>query len=448
MKRAIASALLLTAAATASAQIAVKNQGYIPYDEPPINYRSENITDAVTLLQKKLDEGKAKLDYANGDHGYLKSVLKLLDIPASSQTLVFSKTSFQYPKISPRRPRALYFNDDIYIGVVHEGKEIEVISFDKQQGAMFFILHEQKAESPRFERAELDCTQCHIVAATRGVPGVLLRSVSTATTGTPVPGARAFVSDQESPLNERWGGWYATGPIAEKTLANLAATSDSTAKNVKLEKLAETFEPFEYLAPGSDDVALLVLGHQTQMHNLITLTNYRTRIALHDAELKPGEPVPADVAARFEKPAEQLLRYLLFSNETRLPDLDGAQVIKQSDYALEFATRGPFDAKGRSLRQFDLSTRIFKYPLSYLVYSDAFDAIPDPAKGYVYRRLLEVLTGKDQSPEFAHLSADTRRDILEILLQTKSGLPQEWHDYARSNQLRVAARTTATSHSM
>jgi hypothetical protein len=128
----------------ARAQIAVKNQGYIPYSDAPIYYRSENISDAVTLLQKKLDEGKARLEYREGDHGYLKSVLELLDIPVSSQTLVFSKTSFQYPKISPRHPRALYFNDDIYIGVVHEGKEIEVVSFDKQQGAMFF--HPARAE--------------------------------------------------------------------------------------------------------------------------------------------------------------------------------------------------------------------------------------------------------------------------------------------------------------
>jgi hypothetical protein len=369
-------------------------------------------------------------------------VLELLDIPVSSQTLVFSKTSFQYPKISPRRPRALYFNDDIYIGVVHEGKEIEVVSFDKQQGAMFFILHEQKAEKPRFERAELDCTQCHIAAGTRGVPGVLLRSVNPNATGTPVSGAKVYVSDQESPLAERWGGWYATGALAAKTMANLAAAGGATAQNVKLGPLAERFEPAEFLAPGSDDVALLVLGHQTQMHNLITLTNYRTRIALHDAGLEAGAEVPGDLRERFEKPAEQLLRYLLFSNETRLPDLDGAKVIADSAFAREFAARGPFDSKGRSLRQFDLRTRMFKYPCSYLIYSDDFDTLPEPSKGYVYRRLLEVLSGKDQSPAFAALSVDDRRAILEILLQTKSGLPQEWHDYARANQLRVAARTT------
>lgn len=445
MKRAAILGSLLAASMApwngAQAQIAVKNQGYIPYSDAPIYYRSENISDAVTLLQKKLDEGKARLEYREGDHGYLKSVLELLDIPVSSQTLVFSKTSFQYPKISPRRPRALYFNDDIYIGVVHEGKEIEVVSFDKQQGAMFFILHEQKAEKPRFERAELDCTQCHIAAGTRGVPGVLLRSVHPNATGTPVSGAKVYVSDQESPLAERWGGWYATGALAAKTMANLAAADGATAQNVKLGPLVESFEPAEFLAPGSDDVALLVLGHQTQMHNLITLTNYRTRIALHDAGLEAGEEVPQDLRERFEKPAEQLLRYLLFSREARLPDLDGGKLIASSAFAREFAARGPFDSKGRSLREFDLRTRIFKYPCSYLIYSDDFDTLPEPSKGYVYRRLLEVLSGKDQGPDFAALSADDRRAILEILLQTKSGLPQEWHDYARANQLRVAART-------
>jgi hypothetical protein len=425
----------------AHAQIAVKNQGYIPYDNAPINYRSEDITDAVTLLQKRLDAGKARLEFRAGDHGYLKSVLELLDIPVSSQTLVFSKTSFQYPKISPQHPRALYFNDDIYIGVVHEGKEIEVVAFDKQQGAIFFILHEQQAEKPRFERAELDCTQCHIAAGTRGVPGVLLRSVQPSVTGTPVPGAKAYISDQESPLAERWGGWYATGPIAAKTIANLAAPADATARTVKLDKLPESFEPANFLAPYSDDVALLVLGHQTQMHNLITLTNYRTRIALHDAGVKAGEELPADLRERFEKPAEQLLRYLLFVNETRLPDLESRRVIEASAFAREFAARGPFDSRGRSLRQFDLATRIFRYPCSYLIYSDAFDAMPEPSRSYVYRRLLEVLSGEDQSADFAALSTQERRAILEILLQTKAGLPQEWHDFARTNQLRVAVRT-------
>jgi hypothetical protein len=436
-----AAALLATLLAPAllQAQIAVRNQGYIPYDEAPIFYRSEDISDPVTKLQQRLDAGTAKLVHDGSAHGYLKSVLENLDIPISSQTLVFSKTSFQYPKISPRHPRALYFNDDVYIGVVNEGKEIEVVSFDRQQGAMFFILHEQKVDNPRFERAELDCTQCHIASGTRGVPGVLLRSVNAVPTGTLVAGARSYITDQDSPLSQRWGGWYITGPLADLTMANSVAPPDATLKNVSLSPLPSDarFDAGAYLTDTSEDVAMLVLGHQTQAHNLITLANYRTRIALHAVGGSVDKLADED-RQQFERPAEQLLRYLLFANEAPLPNLDGKAVIASSAFARDFAARGPRDSRGRSLRDFDLSTRIFRHPLSYLVYSEAFDALPEPVNGYVYRRLFEVLTGADQHEDFEALSAEDRRAILEILLETKPGLPQQWLDYARANGLRTA----------
>lgn len=446
---AIAGATMLS---PVGAQIAVRNQGYIPYDDAPIHYRSDDISDPVAKLQRRLDAGKARLDYAgDGEHGYLRSVLSQLDIPVSSQTLVFSKTSFQYPKISPQHPRALYFNDDIYIGVVHEGKEIEVISFDHQQGAIFYILHEQKAEQPRFQRAELDCTQCHIAAGTRGVPGVLLRSVHPTASGALATGARSYITDQDSPLSQRWGGWYVTGPLAEKTLANAVAGADADPKAPKLDALpAGSFEASRYLTATSEDVALLVLAHQTQAHNLITLTNYRTRIALHgwggDAALgspPPLDALPEDVREQITRPAEQLLGYLLFANEAALPGLDGKRFAAGSAFAREFSARGPFDSKKRSLREFDLGTRIFRYPLSYLVYSEAFDGLPEPAKGYVYARLLQILEGKDDSGEFDALSAEDRRAILEILLETKPGLPEAWLAYAKANGLPVAVRPQA-----
>jgi hypothetical protein len=428
------------AAPPSLAQIAVQNQGYIPYSDAPIFYRSPDVTDPVTELQKRLEAGEARLVHDGSAHGYLKSVLKLLDIPLSSQTLVFSKTSFQYPKISPPQPRALYFNDDIYIGVVSDGKEIEVISFDRRQGAIFFILHEQKVDKPRFERAELDCTQCHIAAGTRGVPGVLLRSVFPTASGTLVPGARSFITDQDSPFSERWGGWYVSGSLATGTLANSVAAQGAVGKAPPLAALEVGFNPSLYLHPTSDAVALLVLAHQTQMHNLITLTNYRTRIAEHDQDKAAATPgaSPVDVRAQFERPAEQLLRYLLFASEAPLPDLDASRVIAESDFARAFAARGPRDSKGRSLRDFDLHARTFRYPLSYLVYSEAFDALPQPAKAYVYSRLLQILRGEDKSGDFDELAAADRQAIVEILLETKPGLPQEWQDYARANHLRVA----------
>lgn len=438
-------AVLLPAAV---AQIAVRNQGYIPYDDAPIHYRSDDIDDPVTRLQRLLDEGKAELEHDGSARGYLESVLAQLDIPVSSQTLVFSKTSFQYPQISPQHPRALYFNDDVYIGVVHQGQEIEVISFDKKQGAIFFILHEKKAEKPRFQRAELDCTQCHIAPGSRGVPGVFVRSVHPTGSGTLVAGARSYITDQDSPWEQRWGGWYVTGGLAGKTLANSAAPLDAGINAVDLARLpARTFDPSAYLTSTSEDIALLVLGHQTQAHNLITLTNYRTRIALHDlggdaAVASPPalDALPDAIWEQIERPAEQLLKYLLFANETPLPDIDAGQAIAASAFARDFSARGPFDSKGRSLRQFDLRTRIFRYPLSYLVYSEAFDAIPEPTRGYLYGRLLDILSGRDDSGDFDALSAEDRRAILDILLETKSNLPQAWRQYAHANPLRAGTQ--------
>jgi hypothetical protein len=426
----VPAALLLAAAS--QAQIAVRNQGYIPYEDAPIFYRSDDIDDPVTRLQKRLERGEARLDYDPKRGGYLASVLELLDIPVSSQTLVFSKTSFQYPKISPEHPRALYFNDDVYVGVVNEGKEIEVIAFDARQGAIFFILHEQQVENPGFDRAELDCTQCHIAAGTRGVPGVLIRSVHPAGTGTPVPGSRSFITDQDSPFPERWGGWYVTGTRAGATMANAVAAPDGKGRTPRLEKIGTTrFDPSRYLASTSDEVALMVLAHQTQMHNLITLVNYRTRIGQHRSS------DPEAVRAEFERPVEQLLRYLLFANEAPLPPRDADADDAPSAFAREFAARGPRDSRGRSLRDFDLGTRLFRHPCSYLIYSEAFDAIPEPARSHVWARLLEILTGQDESGDFDGISETDRRAVLEILLETKPGLPRAWHDHARAHGLRT-----------
>jgi len=191
------------------------------------------------------------------------------------------------------------------------------------------------------------------------------------------------------------------------------------------------------------------------MHNLITLTNYQTRLALYALTKDPAanavklsdtegakalESLPEATRARIQKPADQLVRFLLFANETPL-GLDKDKAIAASPFAREFAARGVRDSKGRSLRDFDLHDRIFKYPCSYLIYNAALDTLPEPAKGYVYHRLLAVLSGQDHSPDFASLSAKDRQAILSIILETKPGLPAAWQDYAKSNHLKLAARS-------
>jgi len=406
-------------------QIAVRKQGYVPFSDAPINYLSDALTDPVAKLQQRVSRGEVNLAYEPA-HGYLKSVLDALDIPVSSQTLVFSKTSFQFRKISPETPRALYFNDDVYVGQVHEGKALEIVSFDPMQGAIFYLLDERKSEQPVFQRAELDCTQCHVAASTRGVPGVLLRSIYPNPTGTQATHSTSFITGQDSPLQERWGGWFVTGTVGRQTHMGNAVVQDKEHPEQLGRSGSLNFDASAYLTRHSDVVAHLVLAHQTQMHNLITLTNYQTRLALD------AGPLTDETRKQYEGPAEELLRYLLFANEAPLSD----RVKGDAGFTEEFRSRGPRDARGRSLRDFDLRKRIFKYPCSYLIYSAAFDTLPAPAKEYVYHRLLEILTGRDQSPEFAKLTGKDRRAILEILLATKPGLPEEWRNYNQQAHLR------------
>jgi len=419
--------------------VVIKNQGFLPFADSPINYRSSELNDPVAKLEKRLERGDLKLHY-DTRHGYLKSVLDALHVPVSSQALVFSKTSFQYPNINPEAPRALYYNDDVYVGQVHDGKFLVFVSFDPLQGAIFYVMDEHRDKHPRFERSEVDCIQCHVAPSTKGIPGVMLRSVFTKPDGTPNGAARSYVTGQESPIAQRWGGWYVTAK--EGTQGGMANVLSSDPKNpeqldraagTNLTNLSNRFDAKSYLTDSSDIVALMVLAHQTQMHNWITLTTYQTRIALADPKLSPE-----DVRTKLEAPAEQLVRYVLFANEVPLRN----PIAGTSDFAKQFVARGPRDAKGRSLRDFDLEKRIFKYPCSYLIYSEAFDAIPSPAKDYIYRRLFDILSGREQGPEFASLSSQDRRAILEILVATKPGVPEEWKQFVRSANQGIASRTS------
>ena len=412
-------------------QIAVRDQGFLPFRDEPINYLSDRVNDPIAKLQKRLDQGEAKLKF-EPKHGYLKSVMELLEVPASSQTLVFSKTSFQYKKISPASPRALYFNDNVYLGWIQEGHSLEIASFDPDQGAIFYLLDQQPSDQPVFLRATLDCTQCHVAPGTRGVPGVLLRSIFTRPTGTQAVETDSFITGHESSLKERWGGWYVTGAHGrQEHMGNVFAENSERpeqldrAAGANISDLSKRFSTAAYLSANSDIVAHLVLAHQTQMHNLITVANYKTRLALHGDKGAISETT----RRKIEGPSEDLLQYLLFTDEASFEE----PMVGSTSFAKDFAAKGPRDPKGRSLRDFDLRRRIFKYPCSYLIYSEAFDALPGPSKDFVYRRLLEILTGQDRSPEFARLSPDDRRAILEILIATKPGLPGDWKRLATSS---------------
>jgi hypothetical protein len=393
-------------------------------EREPISYSATIPQNAVSNLKTDLELGRTHFDF-DARTGYLRSLLRSLGVPTSSQMLVFSKTSFQRQRIAPKTPRAVYFNDDVYVGYCADGDVMEISVVDPKLGAVFYTLDQQPLERPRIARQADSCLLCHANSQTQGVPGFVMRSVYVDGSGFPVLGSSAYNTDQTSPLANRWGGWYVTGSHGnQKHLGNLIVGQNTIAEEtdnsagMNVTNLAGRMNASKYPAESSDIVALMVLAHQVTAHNLMTAANFETRIALAKKETDRHESLPA----RIKAVGEPLVRYLFFSHEAPLT----APLHGTTSFATDFAARGPRDKQGRSLRDFDLSTRLFKYPCSYLVYSPAFDALPKEVKAYVAKRMEQIVTGTDQSRDFAHLTPADRRAILEILKQTKPGLAGSW----------------------
>jgi hypothetical protein len=295
-----------------------------------------------------------------------------------------------------------------------------VSAVDPKLGGIFYSIEQLPARKPKFVR-DGDCIRCHASARTLGVPGHLVRSIATDETGELDAQNEFSPIDHCTPLAERWAGWYVTGTHgAQAHRGNLvgngafAAFEKEPLAKGNLRALDEFFDGKKFPEPGSDIVALMVLEHQAKMHNYITRLNYETQTMLaaygHIRYLKTQ--------------VNAFLRYLLFTEEAPLT----APVMGNAAYLREFAATGPRASQGRSLRDFDLQTRVFKHPCSFLIYSEAFDQMPAPIRELLLQRLWEILTEKDQTPEFAMLTTAQRREILEILRETKPNLPAYWRE--------------------
>ena len=397
-------AILLWITALVSAQL---TNSIIEPGHPVIRYPGET-TDRVAQLNRKLQSGEVSLQFEERT-GYLRSLLAALDIPIESQVALYSGTSLQARIINTRNPRTIFFNDSTAVGWMAGGL-IEVASLDPKQGAIFYLLPQQTTPPLRQLARDTRCLACHYSIATLGVPGFLVRSIPSSPDGMIMPWLGNYTTDHRSPLSERWGGWYVTGrggrhlgnaPIADRTLQDI--TIDNA--NLNVSTLEKRFDTRSYLSPHSDIVALLVFDHQMRMMNLLTRLGWEARI--FEREERPAADALNDVVT-------EVVDYMLFVDEAPLDGITGT-----SGFAERFGALGPRDGKGRSLRDLDLQRRLFRYPCSYMIYSEAFDALPDTARNAVYVRLLDVLSGKDTSRKYRHLSAADRQAILEILRDTK-----------------------------
>lgn len=402
------------------------------FEQSPINYSTAPGDNPVLRLQDALKTNPALLTHED-NFGYLRSVLKALDVPESSQVLVFSKTSLQARRIAPSTPRAIYFNDDVYIGAVPDGEVVEISAADPKLGAAFYTVPQNPNDHLAVIRQHDNCLQCHGGSLTGGYPGHAMRSVFTDVYGYPMTAAGSYQTTQNSAFPERWGGWYVTGTHgAQRHMGNSLAEEGPVPYEPRLDReaganqltLPRRVDPARYLTPHSDLVALLVLAHQVQAHNLMTQVSFETQYALKDQAVldellkTPEGELRESTRRRIESVVSKLVECLLFTREAPLTEV----VAGTSTFAADFAVRGPRDPQGRSLREFDLRTRLFKYPLSYLIYSPQFEGLPPVAKDLIYRRLWDALQDTVPGP----LPAETRRATREILAATKPGLPDYW----------------------
>lgn len=382
----------------------------------PLHYSATDPTDPIARMAKGEIEltGVTPLDQ-------LRCVLKLLQVPEESQMLVFSKTSKQNTLIHPGNPRCLFFNENSYVGYV-PGGDIEVITHDPWLGSVYYIIEPSGPDHPeRISRDTSECMSCHGTTRTESVPGVLVRSVFPDEDGHPLLPLGTFLTDHSSPIRERWGGYYVTGRSSLPHLGNRTYRKsdgrDFPVSSPVLATLAGTIDVSRYPRPTSDIVALMVLEHQCRIYNhLVSATMHYRRIHWLQKTLDPEADPDAGTAGRHaDESARRIVDLLLFENEAD-PGPDGIE----GDPAFQeaFTRRFPKDQSGRSLADFQLNDRVFKYHCSYMIYSKAFDALPSRVKSAVLSQLRQVLENGPDTGDHPQIKASERRKINEILAET------------------------------
>jgi len=294
----------------------------------------------------------------------------------------------------------VYFNDTVSVGYIRGAGLIEVVAQDAKMGSIFYTVREEPAAQATFGRDQ-QCLRCHLSWDTLGVPG--LSVLTTFPRKSEMDYANGGFVDHFKPIEERWGGWYVTGKkVPPRHMGNypLILPKGITSPPPARVSLEGQFDLDGYLTPYSDIVALIVLEHQAHFANLVTRATWETRL---------GETM------RIAEAAEALADYMLFVDEAKIP---GGGIEGSSGFAERFTAQGPKDARGRSLRELDLKTRLQKYPLSYMIYSPAFQGMPDAPKNLVMGKIERVLSGETSDPKYAHLTPEIRTAIREILQST------------------------------
>lgn len=414
MNRAVSFLILLQVLPVAAPAVE-KAAPVLDFKAAPHNYWERPPQDACTALMAKIASGEVKLD-TSGEKAFVQSVLDALKIPVSSQLLVYSATSMQSERINPRNPRALYFNEDAYVGVVPGGR-VELAGVDPELGCVFYIFQTpQPGVVPMAERSTR-CFNCHAGSATQRVPGLLAESVAPIISGASYENYRRDEQGHQIPLAVRFGGWHVTSakPFGD-TKANIFARNNGSGVQIVRVKPGEMWDITKHLLPTSDILPHLVHEHQIGFDNRVFQAAYLAR----DIEANGRMPSLED-QARLNDKARELVRYLLFADEAKLPS---GGIVGDPQFAADFQRNKKPAAGGASLKDFDLRTRMFKHRCSYMIYTPQWQRLPALIKTRVYAGMKGALSGKNR--EFAYLGDDERRAIVAILRETLPDLPADW----------------------
>jgi hypothetical protein len=386
------------------------------FDQPPHNYWQRPLADRFTHLKDEVEAGRILLD-GSGEKPFLLSLLRALDVPASSQMLVFSTTSLQLRLITPENPRALFFNEDVYVGYIPGGR-IEVVSMDPALGGIYYIFNIPRgAESLQAERSNR-CMNCHAAEETGFVPGLTIKSVIPGLRGGSLDSFRHGETGHGVPFATRFGGWYLTGgDNFEPNWSNLVGQFSPDGITKYPVKPGTRFDYARYPMASSDVLPQLLHEHQIGFVNRAVAATYHTRALLAKGPLDGAAKADLDAQAR------AFTRYLLFADEVPLPPGGVAGVPAFKVDFLRTRRAGP---QGEALKDFDLRSRLFRYRCSYMIYSAAFSGLPPEFKQRVYRRLGEALDIARPDAEYAYLPLAEKQTIRGILRSTLGDLPSGW----------------------
>ena len=386
------------------------------FDQPPHDYWQRPLGDRFTHLKEEVEAGRIVLD-GSGEKPFLLSLLRALDVPASSQMLVFSTTSLQLRLITPANPRALFFNEDVYIGYIPGGR-VEVVSLDPALGGIYYIFDIPRGTEPLHAERSNRCMNCHAAEDTGFVPGLVIKSVIPGVRGGSLDSYRHGETGHAVPFSKRFGGWYLTG--AENFMPHLGnvigqLSSDGMTKYPLVP--GAQFDFARYPIASSDVLPQLLHEHQIGFVNRAVAATYHTRTLLAKG------PLDDTTTTELDKLARDFTRYLLFADEVPLPPggMAGDAAFK-TDF-LRMRRCGP---QGTALKDFDLQTRLFRYRCSYMIYGTAFSGLPMEMKQRVYHRLGEALDASRPDTEYAYLPAVEKQAIRGILRATVPDLPAGW----------------------